>query len=48
MSSDSCLCESSFDAVDAVKLEIPEGFKFFDQKMIQYPKNKIKIKPPKN
>jgi len=31
MSSDSCLCEASFDAVDAVKLEIPEGFKFFDQ-----------------
>jgi len=48
MSSDSCLCETSFDAVDAVKLEIPEGFKFFDQKMIQYPENKLKIKPPKN
>src|SRR6056297_2258702 len=43
ISSDSCLCETSFDAVDAVKLEIPEGFKFFDQKTIQYPENKITI-----
>jgi len=30
------------------KLKIPEGFKFFDQKMIQYPENKIKIKFSKN
>jgi len=48
MSSDRRLCETSFDAVDAVKLEIPEGFKFFDLKMFQYPENKIKIKSSKN
>ena len=34
MLSDSRLGETSFDAVDAVKLEIPKGFKFLKPKMI--------------
>jgi len=43
MMSYSYLCETSFDAVDAVKLEIPQGFKFLNQKIIQLLKNNKKI-----
>jgi len=35
MSSYSGLCETSFDAVDAVKLKILEGFKFLTHKIRQ-------------
>jgi len=36
------LCGTAFDAVDAVKLEIPQGFNFFKLKMAEYLKNIVK------
>jgi len=39
----SCLCGTASDAVDAVKLEIPKGFKFLKLKMAEYLKNIIKL-----
>jgi len=35
----SCLCGTASDAVNAVKLEIPQGFKLLKFKMADYIKN---------
>jgi len=39
----SCLCGAASDEVDAVKLEIPLGFKLLKFKMAKYLKNIGKI-----
>jgi len=39
----SWLCGAAFDAVDAVKLEIPKGFKFWKFKSTEFLKNIIKF-----
>jgi len=37
------LCGTAFDAVYAVKLEIPQGFKFWKFKSTEFPKNIIEL-----
>ncbi len=37
------LCGTASDAVDAVKLEIPQGFKFLKFRMVEYLKNIHKL-----
>jgi len=37
------LCGTASDAVDAVKLEIPKGFKLLKFKMSEYLKNIVKL-----
>ncbi len=37
------LCGTAFDAVDAVKLGIPKGFKLLKFKMSEYLKNIVKL-----
>jgi len=37
------LCGTAVDAVGAVKLEIPKGFKFLKFRMAEYLKNIIKL-----
>jgi len=39
----SYLCGTTSDAVDAVKLEIPEGFKLLKFRMAEYLKNIIEL-----
>jgi len=39
----SCLCGTASDAVDAVKLEIPQGFKLLKFKMSEYLKIIVKV-----
>ena len=37
------LCGTASDAIDAVKLEIPKGFKLLEFKMSEYLKNIVKV-----
>ena len=39
----SCLCGPASDVVDAVKLEIPQGFKLLKIKMPEHLKNIVKL-----
>ena len=39
----SLICGTTFDAVDAVKLEIPKGFKFWEFKSTEFLKNIIRF-----